>query len=322
VSDARPGRPDREAAVAVGARDDRATHLVGLALASASGLSFSVSTVVGQAALEHGMSSAAAAGMRLAVGAAMLWCVVLVTRSVGGVGSGRALRLLATGTLTSLQVLLLFEAIDRLGSSLAILLLFSYPSMVAVISVISGRERLTAAKAAGVGLSLAGTLLVVGGTDATVTTAGLAFGLGSGLALALYITVADRTTQGITPFAATAWIQLGAAIAIAPVVVLRDGSLGGSTFPWWSVVIGVASGTAALLFIMAVHRVTPTIASVSSTVEPISTAILATVFLDDSLTGRQLLGGLLIISAVLTVSRRPRSRRAPAGSAGEQRGSG
>lgn len=284
-------------------------HVAGLVLASASGLSFSVSTVVGQAALEFGMTSAAAAGIRLLVGAAMLWVVALMTRTFG-VGGAKVIRLLATGTLTSLQVLLLFEAIDRLGSSLAILLLYSYPSIVAVISVVSGRERLSTPKVVGIALSLVGTLLVIGGTGGSVTTAGLAFGLGSGLALALYITAADRTSKGMTPLAATAWIQLGAAVAITPVVLSRGGFGGGDT-PWWSIWIGVASGTAALLFIMAVSRVTPTIASVSSTVEPICTAILATLFLDDSLSGRQLLGGVLIVSAVLTVSRRPRARPRP-----------
>ena len=149
-------------------------------------------------------------------------------------------------------------------------------------------------------------VLVIGAPDARVTVIGCAFGLGSGLALALYITSADRTAAGVNPYAATAWIQLGALIAITPIVVWRDHDAFESGLPWWTVVIGVASGLAALLFIMAVHRVTPTIASISGMVEPIATAVLAVVLLDDELSARQIAGGGLILMAVLTVSRAPR----------------
>lgn len=300
----------REGASESGTSGPTGWHLAGPLFAVFSGLSFSVSTVVGQAALEHGMSAAAVAGIRLLVGVVVLWLAVLAMR-VAGVRPRRAGLLLATGTLTALQVLLLFEAIDRLGSSLAILLLFSYPPMVAAIAVATGRERMSRAKAVGIALSLLGMTLVIGVPgEGDGSLAGYAFGLGSGLALALYITAADRTAAGVNAFAATAWIQLGALLAITPIVLVRDSDPLASGVPWWTAVIGLASGTAALLFIMAVQRVTPTVASISSTIEPISTAILAAVLLDDVLTPIQLVGGVFIVSAVVAISRPSRPRRA------------
>jgi drug/metabolite transporter (DMT)-like permease len=276
-------------------------------------LSFSVSTVVGQKALEADVSAAMVAGVRLLVGASMLWCLVGVLSVGRDIALGRRLLLLASGCLTAVQVLLLFEAVDRLGSSLAILLLFSYPPMVAVIAVLTRRERPSWAKASAVAISLAGMVLVIGAPDSRVTVVGCAFGLGAGLALALYITSADRTASGVNPFAATAWIQLGALVAITPIVIWRDHDGFAAGLPWWTIVIGVASGLAALLFIMAVQRVTPTIASISSMVEPVATAALAVVLLDDQLSARQIAGGVLILVAVLTVS------RAPAPSSGDRR---
>jgi drug/metabolite transporter (DMT)-like permease len=267
-----------------------------------SGVCFSVSTVVGQAAIDAGVSALAVSAVRLLVGAALLM----------GLASWRGLAILrlrpraalcATGFLTTAQAALLFGSIQHLGSSLAILLLYLYAPMVAVIAALTGREVITKRKALALLSAAGGLVLVIWSPHGNADAVGLALGVGAGAMLAVYITVADRTTRAATPLTSTAWIQVGAATGAVPLAFAADGPSGlFRQLPWWAVFIGVASGAAALLFIVSIHHVTPTIASIASTVEPLSTAALAVVFLGDRLTGAQLCGGALILAAVLAVS--------------------
>jgi drug/metabolite transporter (DMT)-like permease len=299
----------------------RAPHAVGLAAATASGIGFSISTVVGQAAITHGMSSIDVVGIRLWTGAAMLFGLAAALGWSALRGRTR-LTLAVTGTLTAVQASLLFASIDRIGSSLAILLLYLYAPLVAVIAAATGRERITRRKLFAIAVAVGGLTLVIGSPGDDVNTVGVLFGIGSGIALAVYISVADRVTVGVPPLAATAWIQFGAAVSLVPVVALVARTDNGPReFHWWVVFIGAASGAAACLFIVAIKHVTPTIASITSTVEPIATAALAMAFLGDSLGMVQLCGGVLIVLAVVAVSRPestdalPDARPAPEGAA-------
>jgi drug/metabolite transporter (DMT)-like permease len=212
--------------------------------------------------------------------------------------------LCATGLFTAAQATLLFASVERLGSSLAILLLYLYAPMVAVIAAGTGRERITSRKVAALASAVAGLVLVIWSPQGDADALGLLLGVASGTALALYITVADRTTRAASPLTSTAWVQCGAAIGVLPVALAADSPSGLlHQTPWWAVFVGVASGAAALLFIFAIRHVTPTIASIASTVEPVSTVVLAVIFLDDGLSVAQVCGGVLILGAVVAVSR-------------------
>jgi drug/metabolite transporter (DMT)-like permease len=56
------------------------------------------------------------------------------------------------------------------------------------------------------------------------------------------------------------------------------------------------------LFMAGLQRLGPTTASVASTIEPVSTALLSAAVLGVTLTARQAYGGLLIVGALVLVS--------------------
>ena len=274
---------------------------IGLTCAVSSGLLFSVSTVSASRALADGVPVALVTGARLAIGCLLLWGASLVTVRQKIPGPTK-LRLMAVGVLTAAQVFFLYQSVARISASLAVLLLYSYPPLVALLSAAFLHERLGSIKLVAVATSLAGTLLIVGLPSGQVTLTGCLFGLGAGLSLAVYIVLASRAARGVATLTATAWLQLGAAIAILPVLLTLTGSsprLGGAG---WVVVVGLASGLAATLFLGGVQRLTPTVASIASTIEPISTAALAAAILGVTVTGVQLAGGLLIVAALLIIS--------------------
>lgn len=274
---------------------------IGLTCAVSSGLLFSVSTVSASKALDEGLPVILVTGARLAIGCLLLWGITLVTGRQR-IPVRTKLQLMAVGVLTAAQVQFLYLSVARISASLAVLLLYSYPSLVAVLSATFLHERLGKIKLAAVATSLAGTILIVGLPTGQVTLAGCLFGLGAGLGLAIYIVLASRVAAGVDTLTATSWLQLGATIVFLPVLLTLSGSsphMGGAG---WVMVVGLASGLAATLFLGGVQRLTPTIASIASTIEPISTAVLAAMVLGVTLTGVQLAGGLLIVTALLIIS--------------------
>lgn len=271
----------------------------GVACALSSGVCFSVSTVCAQKALGAGLPVTVVAGSRPVIGVVFLLAVTAVAGRQAVVGRVK-LRLMGVGLFAAAQIFLLYQSVERISAPLAVLLLYTYPALVAALSLLVLRERLSPVKIAALATSLAGALLIVGLPGSKVTFAGVACGLGAGLSLAIYIVLAAAATHGIRPLTAVSWIQIGAAIAFLPALAftshISTAGLG------WLVPVGIGAGAATALFLASVQRLGPTTASIAATIEPISTAALSAVVLGVTLTATQAYGGLLILAAVILIS--------------------
>jgi drug/metabolite transporter (DMT)-like permease len=271
----------------------------GVACALSSGVCFSVSTICAQKALGAGLPVTVVAGSRPVIGVVFLFAVTAAAGRQAIAGPAK-LRLMGVGLFTAAQIFLLYQSVERISAPLAVLLLYTYPALVAVLSLLLLRERLSPVKIAALAASLAGALLIVGLPGHKVTFAGVACGLGAGLSLAIYIVLAAVATRGIKPLTAVSWIQLGAAVAYLPALAFT--SRVGTAGLGWLVPVGLGAGAATALFLASVQRLGPTTASVAATIEPISTAALSAVVLGVTLTATQAYGGLLIVAAVILIS--------------------
>lgn len=272
---------------------------IGLACALSSGVCFSVSTVCAQKALDAGLPVVIVAGMRPIIGCVLLFVVTAVAGRQAIAGRLK-LRLMGVGVLTATQIFLLYQSVERISAPLAVLLLYSYPALVAVLSLTVLHERLGPLKLAAVAVSLAGVLMIVGLPVSRVTVIGFACGLGAGLSLALYIVLASAASRGIRPLTAVSWIQFGAAIAYLPGLAVAGrtgiGAVG------WLLPVGLAAGVATALFLTSMQRLGPTTASIASTIEPISTAVLSAAILGVTLSATQAYGGVLILAALVLIA--------------------
>lgn len=281
---------------------------VGLACALSSGVCFSVSTVCAQKALDARLPVVVVAGARPVIGCVLLFTVTAVAGRQAIAGRVR-LRLMGIGLFTAAQIFLLYQSVERISAPLAVLLLYSYPALVAVLSLVVLRERPGPLKVVAIAVSLAGVLLIVGLPASRVTVVGFACGLGAGLSLAIYIVLASAASRGIRPLTAVTWIQLGAAIAYLPGLAVAGRT--GMDAAGWLLPVGLAAGVATALFLTSVHRLGATTASIAATIEPISTAGLSAAVLGVTLTATQAYGGLLILAALVLISLdRARSRGA------------
>lgn len=200
-----------------------------------------------------------------------------------------------------------FKAISLTNVATAILLEYLAPILVLVVSVLFMKHRFTWALPTGVALSVSGCALVVGaigGDGLVVSPAGIAWGLASAVFFAGYSLMGSYAAGRFGPFtllvyglgfASIFWlIALGGAPATR---ILGDPALLGAVL-FVAVISTVVPFSA---FLLALHFIPPTNATVTSTVEPLIAGIGAFLLFGESLSALQLLGGVLVVLAIVIV---------------------
>jgi drug/metabolite transporter, DME family len=206
-----------------------------------------------------------------------------------------------------------YLALDRLAVAVAIVLQYTAPALVVIWIALRTRCRPAPEVGTAVLGALAGVFLVsglwgqgLGGVDAF----GVAMGMGAAVMFATYTLVSERVGEDYGVIGA---LLRGFAWASAAWLLFQiprgfpDALIDGSNLP--RVLFVGIGGTLApfLLFLWGVQRVRAERAAIAATLEPVLAAAVAWIWLGQSLSGLQLLGGVLVIVAIasLQIGRRP-----------------
>lgn len=211
-----------------------------------------------------------------------------------------------------LSSLLDFLGLQYISASVERLILFIYPTFIAIISFFVYKERLSLLQAAALALSYIGLVFVFGhnlaefSLDSTFWKGALLI-----LACALTFAVFLVISQGMIPvFGATSFTSLSMALACCLVIVhflLVHKVAGLATLHPRVYIYALAMSTLATVvpsYIVnyAIQRIGATKAAIIASVGPISTISLAYWLLDERLFPGQMVGALLIIVGVTMVS--------------------
>ena len=289
-----------------------------------SAAAFGAMAVFGKLAYDAGVSVDALLLIRFGLAAALLLVIALIRGALRGLSGRSVLIGLGMGVFGyAAQSGLYFSALARVDASLVALVLYIYPVLVVAAAVAIGRERVSGRRVGALGIALAGIVLVLSGA-ATGRFDGLGalLALGAALTYTGYILVGDRVTADVPPLGLAALVCTGATATFGLGSLVRGGpALGFATAGWlWLAALALVSTVGAiLLFFAGLARVGPSVAAILSIVEPVVTVAGAAVVFGESLTPAQLLGGTLVLAAVLIVqwpTRRaavpPSARPAPA----------
>jgi drug/metabolite transporter (DMT)-like permease len=273
-------------------------------------------------AYDEGASVLALLSARFVMAAAVLWAVLAVRGTLrgGGLPLRPALGALALGAVGySIQAGLFFAALERVDASLASLLLYAYPAFVTVGAILLGRERPDARRTCALVAATGGVALVLlGAGGAHLDALGAAMAIGSGAAYACFLLVSDRLLARLDPLALSALVTTGAG-ATTTLAAFAAGrsplALQAPALGWVAAIALVSTVLAVATGYAGIKRVGPTTASILFTVEPPLTVALAAVVFGETLAGVQLLGGTLVLSAVILLAvrrgvREPREARA------------
>lgn len=201
-----------------------------------------------------------------------------------------------------------FKTISLTNVATAILLEYLAPVIVLVFSVIFLRERLTWTLPAGVALSVFGCALMVGaigGSGLEVSPEGIAWGLGSAGFFALYSLMGKYAAGRFSPWqllaygltaAAVFWLlPMGTAPEVVQLLSRPTGLLAVTAMAVVSTVIPFGA------FLTALTRIEATKATVTATLEPVLAGLGAYLLFGEALSPLQLLGGALVVLAIVVV---------------------
>lgn len=210
------------------------------------------------------------------------------------------------GAFLAVHWLTFFHAIKISGVGIATLGFASFPAFVVVLEALFWREHPSRHDLLKVGLVCAGLLLIPAEFSLKAdNTEGLLWAILSGLCFAA-ASVGNRLTSGhLHPVQIACWQNV-----VVSLLVLPTGTLALAHMPaldWlWIGLLGVfCTGLAQVLFVSSLRVLNARTASLFFALEPVYGILIAWWLFAEQPTLRMLLGGLLIISAVLMVRRAP-----------------
>jgi drug/metabolite transporter (DMT)-like permease len=205
------------------------------------------------------------------------------------------------------QSLTYFIALRSLEASLVVLIAYVYPSLVVIAGWLFLRRSVSVWHGIALAMSMAGVALLVGGAEFHLSWAlvwPLALAIASPMIYTGYILIGERVMTSVPAVAASAVIMTGAAVSFCMLAALNHQLAPPRNAGGWAVGVGIAlipTMIAISLFLAGLPRVGAARAALLSTWEPVVTVFLAVVVLGDRLSIVQVLGGVLVIVAVIVV---------------------
>jgi DME family drug/metabolite transporter len=201
-------------------------------------------------------------------------------------------------------------AVDLAGVTVAVILLYTAPAWVAVFSTLFLGEQLGAVKIVCVGLSIAGCALIArvyNLSALSLNVVGLLAGVASGLTYALYSVFIKVGVRRHSMWTVLGYGYFIGALFLLPFQSAHGLSVLGQPGAWLWLALLIAGPTlgSGVAFAAGLRYVPASNASIVATIEPLIAAILAYVFLGERLEWPQLLGGGLILAAVILLARGP-----------------
>ena len=295
---------------------------------SAAGL-FALNGTVSTLALQAGIPAPWLTALRCGGAAVVLLAVLGVVAPARLRVSWREVPFLAAFGVVGIALTqcLYYVAIGRLPVGIALVFEMTAPVFIALWVWLVRGERVRARLWGALGLSLSGLTLVAevwtggGGLDAV----GVAAALAAALCLATYYLMGERGTATRDPVALTSWSFVAAGLfwaVAAPfwpfdAAVLRTSvpvSVGSLELPLWTLVGWIVVLGAVLPFwlsLTALRHLPPTTAGLVATVEPVLASVVAWLWVEQVLSGGQVLGGIVVLVGI-GLAQTARTARRPA----------
>ena len=155
-----------------------------------------------------------------------------------------------------------------------------------------------------------GTGLAVGGSLAG-SVPGILLGISAALIYSVYILVGERVTPVSGAMASATVIMLAAAAVCGLAVLVRGAAFPSSAVGWAAAgsIAVLSTAVAVISFFAGMARLGAADAATLSTLEPVVSMVLAAMFLDEALAQWQIVGGAIVLGAVILLARSGDARR-------------
>lgn len=278
-------------------------RLTGILLIAVSAASFGTLGIFGNFAYAEGVDTFTVLFLRFGLAASFMTIVLILRKEP--FPRGRVLaQLIGMGGLGyGIQSFMYMTAIKYASPGLVALLLYLYPFFVAILSMIFLNEKLSRIKAIALVLALVGAALTVGPLSGQLIGAVLA--ITGALVYSIYIIVGSHVMRQVSAIQSSTVI-FGSAGAVYGALIFVNGASFPSTQAGWLAIAGIvfiSTIIPVVTFLAGLERVGPINAAMLSTLEPVVTVLLAAWLFGDKLMPIVLVGGVMILVAVLILTR-------------------
>jgi drug/metabolite transporter, DME family len=201
-----------------------------------------------------------------------------------------------------------FTTINQMNLSLAVILLYTAPAIVVLLSRVIFKEKLTKQKIIAVIGTLIGCIFITGvgsNNSSEFTIIGLLTGIGSGIGYALYSIFGKLALRKYSPFTITIFTFLFASIFLLPITTLWDKAylLFQAKTLFWALGLGaIPTVIAYLLYTKGLEQVESGKAAIIATIEPLVATMIGLFLYNERLGFLQIIGIGFIFSSVIIVN--------------------
>ncbi len=275
---------------------------IGILLVIISAASFGTLAILGRYAYAAGMDTFTMLFLRFGLAAVLMGALLYARgeRLPRGAALGKLAGMGAIGYVG--QAFCYLSALQYASAGLVALLLYLYPAFVALLSVLVLGERLGRRRLLALGLALLGTALTVG--PAGGQWQGILLAVAAAVIYSVYIIVGAGVMKLVSAVQSSTVIFASAGAVYGGLALSSGLHLPSSPSGWLVVaaLVLVATVIPVVTFLAGLERIGPTNAAMYSTLEPVVTVLLAALLFGETLDPLALLGGGLILAAVLLLT--------------------
>lgn len=273
---------------------------LGLGLLLASAFFFSLHNTLARLLYDEGVAPTTIAAARTWAIVILFFIVFGVRRNLPRVPRAAWLAFALTAICYCAQNPLFLYAFKFIPVSLAVLVLYIYPIVVALMAAAIGQERLRVTILLAAFVAFLGVALVMAEGGADLDWRGIAISLAAAILLSGNIVGAAQLNRHLGAIGVPRTLSLVGAVVFG-LLMAADG---GPTLPataqgWWLFAAATAASPAAIItFYVALPLAGAPRSALAMNTEPIVTVLLASMLLGEVLAPLQLVGGALIVGAI------------------------
>jgi len=278
-------------------------RLIGILLIAISAASFGTLAIFGHYVYADGMDIFTVLFLRFGISASFMTVILFLRKEK--FPQGRILwQLVGMGALGYVgQSFMYMTAIKFASSGLVALLLYLYPMFVFILSVFILREKVTSVKVIALILALVGSALTVNPNGGQLI--GGLMAIAAALIYSVYIIVGTNVMKHVSAVQSSTVIFASAGIVYGLLTLSNGAHFPVSNSGWLAIsgIILISTIIPVVTFLAALERIGPTNAAMLSTLEPVVTVLLAAWLLGERLMPIVLVGGGLILAAVILLTK-------------------
>ena len=291
----------------------------GIIMLIISGLCWSSISLLSKIGIEDGLNSITINAARFFVGGGFVFFYLLLFRRVAFKISLRQFILLFVLGVFDYAIggILFIGSLHFIDASLSFLVLYTYPAIVVIISVLAGREKFRLYKVIAVILTIVGVAFVLEAGTAVDGDEwiGVAMVISAAFVFSIYLVIVEAMMEKVRASTVSFYSLFAGAIGILMLMPFYPITWEAAMRPGNLVILGVVAiiGTAIslVLFLVGVRHVGATKAAVLTTIEPIFVVVIAGMFLNESLSIWQVVGMAIQLYGVFLVNKEPHRQPEP-----------